>query len=269
MIQSMIDLKTTVEPIESANKSKDDASFVLSADEVVASVNAAVDEAVAIVGEIPAVNVEISTEEVRSAPQNSTHEKTDTDVVEVKQATLADPLENVSMTASMIRRINTEEEAKAALAERRRLAREEAERKAELERQRLEAERVAELQRQAEEEERQRKFEEETLRLVEEQRRAEEQRLQQAIEETRQREAEEKRRQEEEERQKVEREEQERKARDEAERQKAEVAERLKKEEKEREERRKRVEAIMSRTRTKGAPQFQFLTCYSLPQLPI
>lgn len=55
----------------------------------------------------------------------------------------------------------------------------------------------------------------------------------------------------EEERQRQEREEQERKAREEAEKQKIEVAERLKKEEKEREERRKRVEAIMSRTRAK------------------
>lgn len=57
----------------------------------------------------------------------------------------------------------------------------------------------------------------------------------------------------EEEQQRIEREEQERKAREEAEKQKIEVAERLKKEEKEREERRKRVEAIMSRTRAKNA----------------
>lgn len=48
-------------------------------------------------------------------------------------------LEAVDMTASMIakQRITTEEEAKAALAERRRIAREQAEREAELERQRL------------------------------------------------------------------------------------------------------------------------------------
>lgn len=57
----------------------------------------------------------------------------------------------------------------------------------------------------------------------------------------------------EEEQQRIEREEQERKAREEAEKQKIETAERLKKEEKEREERRKRVEAIMSRTRVKTA----------------
>lgn len=91
---------------------------------------------------------------------------------------------NDLMTASMIARnkITTEEEAKAALAERRRLAREEAERQAELERQRLEAERLAELKRQEEEAERQRAFEEEANRLAGEQRRAEEERLRQAIE---------------------------------------------------------------------------------------
>lgn len=88
------------------------------------------------------------------------------------------------MTASMMAKskITTEEEAKAALAERRRLAREEAERQAELERQRLEAERLAELKRQEEEAERQRQFEEEAMRMAEEQRKAEEERLRQAIE---------------------------------------------------------------------------------------
>lgn len=91
---------------------------------------------------------------------------------------------NDAMTASMIAKskITTEEEAKAALAERRRLAREEAERQAELERQRLEAERLAELKRQEEEAERQRQFEEEAMRMAEEQRKAEEERLRQAIE---------------------------------------------------------------------------------------
>ncbi|XP_050336732.1 ensconsin isoform X6 [Bactrocera neohumeralis] len=161
---------------------------------------------------------------------------------------------NDLMTASMIARnkITTEEEAKAALAERRRLAREEAERQAELERQRLEAERLAELKRQEEEAERQRAFEEEANRLAEEQRRAEEERLRQAIEEAKQKEEEERRKREEEEKQRVQREEAEKKAKEEAEKQRIEVAERLKREEKEREERRKRVEAIMSRTR-KGA----------------
>lgn len=81
----------------------------------------------------------------------------------------------------MMKKISTEEEARAALAERRRLARVEAERQAELERQRLEAEQLAEEQRIAEEEEQQRRLEEDTMRMVEEQRRAEELRLTQAI----------------------------------------------------------------------------------------
>ncbi|XP_011290637.1 uncharacterized protein LOC101899735 isoform X2 [Musca domestica] len=159
------------------------------------------------------------------------------------------------MTASMMAKskITTEEEAKAALAERRRLAREEAERQAELERQRLEAERLAELKRQEEEAERQRQFEEEAMRMAEEQRKAEEERLRQAIEEAKQREEEEKRKREEEERQRQEREAAEKKAKEDAERLKLETEERLKREEKEREERRKRVEAIMSRTRRGGA----------------
>lgn len=168
---------------------------------------------------------------------------------------LENPLEGVDMTASMMAksRINTEEEAKAAIAERRRLAREEAERQAELERKRLEEEEAAEQQRQVEEEERQRKFEQETIRLAEEQRRLEGERLQQAIEENQKREEEERKRKEEEARQKVEREIAEKKAREDAEKAKAETAERLREEMKEREERRKRVEAIMARTR-KGGP---------------
>uniref|UniRef100_A0A1B0A6U5 MAP7 domain-containing protein n=1 Tax=Glossina pallidipes TaxID=7398 RepID=A0A1B0A6U5_GLOPL len=159
-----------------------------------------------------------------------------------------------SMTASMIAKskITTEEEAKAALAERRRWAREEAEKHAELERQRLEAERLAEIKRQEEETERQRQFEEEATRLAEEQREAEEERLRQAIEEAKHREEEEKRKREEDEKQRLEREESEKKAKEEAEKQRLVVAERLKREEKEREERRKRVEAIMSRTRRSG-----------------
>nr|XP_036671459.1 eukaryotic translation initiation factor 4 gamma isoform X4 [Drosophila suzukii] len=158
------------------------------------------------------------------------------------------------MTASMMaKKITTEEEAKAALAERRRLAREEAERQAELERQRLEAERLAEIKAQEEEAERQRLFEEESTRLAEEQRRGEEERLRKAIEEAQQREEEERRKREDEEKQRVEREEAEKKAKEEAEKQRVEVAERLKREEKEREERRKRVEAIMLRTRKGGA----------------
>lgn len=262
MIQSMIELKTSpvADTIEITNvemsEPADAPTNLITETMTTDDINVSVDETFSVdaTPNATAVNIEITTEiqEIQSVPQISTLENIENIVAEAKQ-TIADPMDNFDMTASMIqRRINTEEEAKAALAQRRRLAREEAERQAELERQRLEAERQAEIKRQAEEEERQRKLEEETLRLVEEQRLAEEQRLQQAIEEAKQREAEEKQRKEDEERQKVEREEQERKARDEAEKQKAEVAERLKKEEKEREERRKRVEAIMSRTRTKG-----------------
>ncbi|CAH1720123.1 unnamed protein product [Chironomus riparius] len=163
-------------------------------------------------------------------------------------------LENTDMTASMIAKtkITTEEEAKAAIAERRRLAREEAERQAELERKRIEAEEIAETKRQLEEEEKHRLMELEANKMAEEQRRLEMERLQQAIEENIKREQEEIKRKDEEAKQKVERELAEQKARDEAERAKIETAERLKKEEKEREERRKRVEAIMARTR-KGA----------------
>ncbi|XP_063234219.1 ensconsin-like isoform X3 [Bacillus rossius redtenbacheri] len=164
----------------------------------------------------------------------------------------ADPLEQESeMTASMIAktRITTEEEAKAALAERRRLAREQAEREAELEKQRQEEQERLEEERVRQEEEEQRRFEEEQLRLVEEARRAEEERLLQAIQENERREEEERKRREEEARAKAEREEMEKKAREEAERLRKEMDEKLKKEEEERVARRKRVEAIMLRTR--------------------
>lgn len=152
----------------------------------------------------------------------------------------------IHFTASMIAkiRITTEEEAKAALAERRRLAREQAEREAELERQRQvlsinqfnirptwslhllsyvwqfpqEEEARLEAERLRAEEEEQRRLEEETIRLANEAREAEEQRLQLAIEEAKRREEEDRRKREEEARQKQEKEEAERKAREEAER---------------------------------------------------
>uniref|UniRef100_A0A6P7H2H7 MAP7 domain-containing protein 2-like n=1 Tax=Diabrotica virgifera virgifera TaxID=50390 RepID=A0A6P7H2H7_DIAVI len=158
-------------------------------------------------------------------------------------------IENIEneMTTSMTKvRINTEEEAKAALAERRRLIREEAERQAELERLRIEAEAKAELERQQREEEQIRE-------LIELQRQTEQERLQEAIKETQRREEEEKLKKEEELRLKLLKEEAEKKAKEDAEKQKAELKERLKNEEKEREARRKRVEAIMSRTRGKNA----------------
>lgn len=74
------------------------------------------------------------------------------------------------------------------------------------------------------------------------------------MQEAKEKEGEERKRKEMEEIARIEREEVERKAREEAERQKIETAEKLRKEEKEREERRKRVEAIMSRTRKGGNP---------------
>ncbi|XP_018320617.2 ensconsin isoform X3 [Agrilus planipennis] len=151
---------------------------------------------------------------------------------------------DMSTSFSSKRLITTEEEAKAALAERRRLAREEAERQAEMERKRLEEEARLELERQQKEEEQQRL-------LIEQQRAAEEARLKEAIREAQKREEEEKQRKEEEQRLRLLKEEAERKAREEAERQKAELQEKLKNEEKEREARRKRVEAIMLRTRGK------------------
>ncbi|XP_073985676.1 uncharacterized protein isoform X39 [Rhodnius prolixus] len=163
-------------------------------------------------------------------------------------------LPDTEMTSSMIAkiRITTEEEAKAALAERRRLAREQAEREAELERQRLEAERLAEEERLRKEEEEQRRMEEEQLRLLEEARVAEELRLKQAIEEAQKREEEERKRKEEELKLKLEKEEAEKKAKEEAEKMRLEMEQRLKKEEEDRQARRKRVEAIMLRTRGKG-----------------
>ncbi|XP_032680297.1 MAP7 domain-containing protein 1-like isoform X10 [Odontomachus brunneus] len=184
--------------------------------------------------------------------EENKQEKKPTETTEVKLESEVD--EQIDMSASMIAkiRITTEEEAKAALAERRRLAREQAEREAELERQRKEEEARLEAERLRAEEEEQRRLEEETLRLANEAREAEEQRLRLAIEEAKRREEEDRRKREEEARQKQEKEEAERKAREEAERQRIEMSERLKKEEEERNARRKRVEAIMLRTRGKN-----------------
>ncbi|KAG8186272.1 hypothetical protein JTE90_004617 [Oedothorax gibbosus] len=152
-------------------------------------------------------------------------------------------------------RITSEEEARAALAEKRRLAREQAEREAEQERLRLEEiKRKEEEQRQLEEAE-QKRMEEEQIRLAELHRQLEQEKLNKAIEEQKQREKEEQERREEEARQKAEREEQEKKAREEAEKQRIELEEKLRKEEEERAERKRRVEQIMARTRGKSAAQ--------------
>lgn len=106
---------------------------------------------------------ETKTEEVKPDPQTK-----------VAEEPVGDSLTNTEsseMTTSITKvRINTEEEAKAALAERRRLIREEAERQAELERLRLEAEAKAEL-------ERQQKEEEQVRQLIELQRQTEQERL--------------------------------------------------------------------------------------------
>lgn len=102
---------------------------------------------------------------------------TEMNVKEVNNMNIDVNLENVNnleenaMTKS---RITTEEEAKAALAERRRLAREEAERLAEMERLKIEEEARLELEKQQREEETQRL-------LIEQQRAAEQQRLQEVI----------------------------------------------------------------------------------------
>ncbi|XP_075984861.1 uncharacterized protein LOC142982314 isoform X3 [Anticarsia gemmatalis] len=153
------------------------------------------------------------------------------------------------MTASMSRRITTEEQAKAALAERRRRAREELERQAELERQRLQREAEEEAERQRQEEERQRRDEDEARELARLQRAMEEEKLRKAIEAQQQlerEEAERKAREELERQARLKEEEEKRKAAEEAEKLRREEAER---EEKERLARKQRVEAIMARTR--------------------
>ncbi|CAI9738146.1 uncharacterized abhydrolase domain-containing DDB_G0269086-like isoform X15 [Octopus vulgaris] len=141
----------------------------------------------------------------------------------------------------------TEEEYKIKLAEKRRQAREKAEREAELERQRQEELRRQEEERIRLEEEEQRRMEEESIRLAAEGRLAEEERLRKAIE------AEEQRKKEEADRLELERkqkEEAERKAKEEAERLEKERVERAKKEEEERLARKKRLEMIMKRVKT-------------------
>ncbi|XP_035715733.1 MAP7 domain-containing protein 1 isoform X6 [Folsomia candida] len=143
-------------------------------------------------------------------------------------------------------KIMTEEQAKAAIAEKRKLAREAVEREAAL---KLEEQRL--------EEERQRLEAEEADRFARESRAAEEERLRIAIEEQQKREEEERQRQIEDEKARIEKEKQEREAAREAEKVRLEMEERLKREEEERLERRKRVEAIMARTRKKEQEQQQ------------
>ncbi|KAJ8983318.1 hypothetical protein NQ317_010857 [Molorchus minor] len=188
---------------------------------------------------------ETKTEEVIQEPKVADGSVAENIIIQANLDVEKDNTTNEMSTSMTKVRISTEEEAKAALAERRRQIREEAERQAEAERLRLETEAKAEL-------ERQQKEEEQVRQLIEMQRQAEQERLKEAIKETQKREEEERLKREEEQRLKVLKEEAERKAREDAERQKAELQERLRNEEKEREARRKRVEAIMLRTRGKN-----------------
>ncbi|KAI1286659.1 Reticulocyte-binding protein 2 -like protein a [Halotydeus destructor] len=143
----------------------------------------------------------------------------------------------------------SEDEYKRVMAEKRRIAREQAEREAELERQRQEQLMKEEEERIFREEEEMRMFEEEQIRLAQEHRQAEEEKLRQAIEEQQKREEEARRAREEEARQRLEREEQELRAKEKAEKARIELEERLRRDEEERLARKKRLEAIMSRTR--------------------
>ncbi|KAL5009688.1 hypothetical protein ScPMuIL_011993 [Solemya velum] len=138
------------------------------------------------------------------------------------------------------------EEYRAKLAEKRRIAREKAEKEAELERQRQEELRLQEEERQRCEEMEQLRLEEETLRLAAEARKAEEERLQRAIE------AEEERRRLEAEKTEEERklkEEEDQRTREDAERKEKERQNKLRRDEEERIERKKRLEMIMKRVK--------------------
>ncbi|XP_034836016.1 ensconsin-like isoform X8 [Maniola hyperantus] len=190
--------------------------------------------------------VERETADIQKPVEKGTEDKR-----EEKKEPSVEKMEDNEMTASMVRRITTEEEAKAALAERRRRAREELERQAELERQRLQREAEEEAVRQRQEEERQRREEEEARELAALQRKMEEEKLRKAIEAQQQLEKEEAERrvkEEEERKLKAKEDEERRKAADEAEKVRRVEAE---KEERERLARKQRVEAIMARTRLK------------------
>jgi hypothetical protein len=128
----------------------------------------------------------------------------------------------------------SEDDYKKILAEKRKQAREQAEKEAELERIRIEKQKLEEEERIRREEEEQKRLEEEQLKLLEEQKRIEEERLRKAMEEAKIREEEENKRKEEEIRARIEKDEKEKKAKEETERQRLELEERLKKDEEER-----------------------------------
>ncbi|RWS11764.1 ensconsin-like isoform X3 [Dinothrombium tinctorium] len=190
-------------------------------------------------------------DEIKDETLGDLKQKSD-EIVELKVDSKEENLDDSSLmtdSTTSLKKELTEEEYKKLMMEKRRLAREQAEKEAELRRQKEEEERKAEEERQRKLEEEQRLFEEEQKRLAEEYRKAEEEKLQKAIEEQKMREEEERKKREEETRLRLEREEQEMKAREEAERARIELEERLRKDEEERLARKKRVEAIMSRTR--------------------
>lgn len=126
----------------------------------------------------PPIIEEFAVTEKQNDPQNN-KENTDANNKELNREikeinvkeTAVENINNMEENAMTKSRITTEEEAKAALAERRRLVREEAERQAELERQMQEEEARIEYERQQREEEMQRI-------LIEQQRAAERERLQ-------------------------------------------------------------------------------------------
>jgi hypothetical protein len=128
----------------------------------------------------------------------------------------------------------SEDDYKKILAEKRKQAREQAEKEAELERIRIEKQKLEEEERIRREEEEHKRLEEEQLKLLEEQKRIEEERLRKAMEETKIREEEENKRKEEEIRARIEKEEKDKKAKEETERQRLELEERLKRDEEER-----------------------------------
>ncbi|XP_022248626.1 ensconsin-like isoform X2 [Limulus polyphemus] len=194
------------------------------------------------------VSSDLFEQQVEKVLEVSTTSKHDRELSFVEEPTVA----TFTPPSTPKPRIISEEEAKAILAEKRRQVREQAEREAELERQRL-----AEIRRQEEEkrqkvEEQQRRYEEEQLRLAQEHRHQEEEKLKKAILEKQKQEEEECKRKEEEEIQRIEKEEQERKAREEADKLQKELEERHRQEEAERAERKKRLEKIMSRTRSRS-----------------
>ncbi|XP_046360810.2 protein split ends-like isoform X12 [Haliotis rufescens] len=202
--------------------------------------------------EAPAGAPHVVIEDDKAAMSRSAHETMSRSVMDISSKPMPDIMSKSVDMSSMSKSTQdiSVEEYKAKLAEKRRQAREKAEKEAEIERQRLEEERRVEEERLIAEEEEQRRQEEESLRLAEEARKAEEERLRKAIaaEDSRKREEAERLEQD-----RIAKEEAELRAKEEAERQEKERQERMKKEEEERQERKKRLEMIMKRVKTDGS----------------